>query len=290
MKKAILFALVMTMALAVPGRAAAADKVHQQLMAEIRMLQEQQQQLQQVLGSLADALKVVSTKIDDQSGASRKAFADQKLLVDNVAEGVRILREKSDDTNVRLSSMTQEIEAMRQAIASMPAAGAPATGEPPAAGETNPPVSAPAGTVPPTAPPAAQPPANTANVSPQKMYDASYADYTAGQWDLAVMGFETYIRMFPRTDKTDDAQLNIGNSLYGAGKNREAVVAYQKVITDYPTADSVPVAYYKLGLTYEALKQVDLAKKSYETVIQKYPTAYEAILAKQRLDNLSRRD
>ena len=41
--------------------------------------------------------------------------------------------------------------------------------------------------------------------------------------------------MFPRTDKTDDAQLNIGNSLYGAGKNREAVAAYQKVISDYPT-------------------------------------------------------
>ena len=95
--------------------------------------------------------------------------------------------------------------------------------------------------------------------------------------------------MFPRTDKTDDAQLNIGNALYGAGKNREAVVAYQRVISDYPQSDSVPVAYYKLGLTYEALKQVDLAKKSYETVIQKYPTVNEAILAQQRLDALNRR-
>ena len=58
--------------------AAAADKAHQQLMAEIRMLQEQQQQLQQMLGGLADTLKVVTTKLDEQTGANRKGFADQK--------------------------------------------------------------------------------------------------------------------------------------------------------------------------------------------------------------------
>ncbi len=47
--------------------AAAADKAHQQLMAEIRMLQEQQQQLQQMMGGLAETLKMVTTKIDDQT-------------------------------------------------------------------------------------------------------------------------------------------------------------------------------------------------------------------------------
>ena len=88
-------------------------------MAEIRMLQEQQQQLQQMLGGLADTLKVVTAKLDDQTGANRKAFADQKLLIDNVAEGVRVLREKADDTNVRLSTVSQELEAVRQAFASM---------------------------------------------------------------------------------------------------------------------------------------------------------------------------
>ena len=43
------------------------------------MLQEQQQQLQQMLGGLAETLKAVSTKIDDQTAVKRKAFADQKL-------------------------------------------------------------------------------------------------------------------------------------------------------------------------------------------------------------------
>ena len=60
------------------------------------------------------------------------------------------------------------------------------------------------------------------------------------------------------------------------------------MITNYPQADSVPVAYYKLGLTYEQLKQFDAARKAFETVIQKYPAAYDAILAKQRLDESQR--
>ena len=102
------------------GATEAADKTHQQIMAEIRMLQEQQQQLAAMLGGLADTLKTVTARMDDQTNASRKAFADQKLLVDGIAEGVRILREKADDANVRLSSMSQELEAQRQIISSLP--------------------------------------------------------------------------------------------------------------------------------------------------------------------------
>ena len=261
--------------------AAAADKAHQQLMAEIRMLQEQQQQLQQVLGGLAETLQTVTAKIDDQAAANRKAFADQKLLVDTVTEGVRVLREKADDTNVRLSSMTQEMEAVRQAIASIPAPSpAAATGQtPPVAGET-----------PPGPPGASQvPPPSTAGaplISPQRMFESADGDYAAGQYDIAIIGFNTFINTFPKSDKVDDAQLKIGNSLYASGKYAEAVLAFQKVITNYPQSDSVPPAYYKLGQTYESLKQFDLARKAFETVVQKYPAVNEAFLAKQRLDSL----
>ena len=264
--------------------AQAADKAHQQLMAEIRMLQEQQQQLQQVLGGLADTLKAITGKMDDQVAAGRKSAADTKLLIDNIAEGVRILREKADDTNVRLSTVSQELDAVRQAVASMPSPTAPApTGlDPSGAGAL--PSQGPPGTV--TVPAPAGPAGSAPLVSPQKMFDNAYSDYTAGQYDIAILGFNTFINTFPKHDKADDAQLNIGQALHGSGKFRDAIEAYQKVITNYPQSDSVPVAYYKMGLTYDALKQTDLARKAFETVIQKYPSSYDAILAKQRLDGL----
>ena len=118
------------------------------------------------------------------------------------------------------------------------------------------------------------------------MVENAYGDYMAGQYELAILGFNTYISSFPKSDKADDAQLNIGNALYGAGKFREAVEAYQKVTANYANSDSVPVAYYKLGLTYEQLRQYDLARKALETVQQKYPTVPEAFLARQGLERL----
>jgi tol-pal system protein YbgF len=274
-------ALVLAGSFLMPRAAlAAANKEHQQIMAELRMLQEQQSQLLRGIEGLTEQLRLITTKIDDQSGTTRKAFADQKLLIDGVADASRILREKADDTNVRLSTMTQELQSLRQTIASMPqsAAAPPVTTGDPGAVDPN----APAVTPPtlPTVPP---------NVSPTQMYDRVFADYAAGQYDLAVEGFQAFIRSFPTSPQADDAQLYIGNSLQYEGKFKEALQAYQKVISDYPQGDVVPTAWFKIGQTYEMLQQPDLARKAYETVIKQYPAVPDATLAKQRLDALTRK-
>ena len=272
-------ALIVGCVLLTSGVSEAADKTHQQMMAEIRMLQEQQSQMQQMLRGLAETLKTMTAKIDEQTGATRKGFADQRLVVDNVAEGVRILREKADDTNVRLSTMTQELESLRTTVQAIPsqavAPPTPVTGDP----------------ADPNAPPAAAAPAPPANVSPQKAYDAAFNDYTGGQYDLAIAGFEFYIKSFPTSPRADDAQLNIGNSHFAMGNFREAVTALQKVISDYPQSDSVPQAYYKLGQSYEGLKQVDLARRAYETLLKDHPNDLSyATLARQRLDSLNKKE
>ncbi len=273
---AVLFALVATTA---SPAYAAANKEHLQLMAEIRMLQEQNAQLQQLLGSLQDTLKTVTTKIDDQSAAMRKAMADQTLAVNNIGENVRTLREKTDETNVRISTVGQEIETLRQAIASSQA---------PPQGVVNP-----AGGEPGTMPPTAAPPASAAppaGVSPQRMYEASYDDYTAGRYELAIQGFEGFIQAFPRLANAADAQYNIGMSYFNLNRMNEARAAFQKVISDYPqNTDRVPEAYYKLGQTFERLTQIENAKRTYETLIQKYPTTFSASQARNALDRLNKR-
>jgi tol-pal system protein YbgF len=264
-------------ALLMPVAAAeAADKEHKLLMAEIRMLQEEQQQIRQVLAGLNDALKALNTRMDADASRNQKAFADQRLVVEAVAETTRVLREKADETNVRLSTMTQEVQALRQTVASMPAP-APATvsptGDPTPTDPTAPPVAAnqPGATAPPP------------NISPTQLWDRVYALYTAGQFDLAIEGFQSYIRAFPTSPQADDAQLYIGYSLYNAGKYAEAVTALQRVISSYPQSDSLPAAYYKLGLTYEALKQYQPARSAFETVIKNHSATSEAQLARQAL-------
>jgi tol-pal system protein YbgF len=269
-------ASLLSFALLAPASVSAADKEHKVIMAEIRMLQEEQQQLRQTLAGLNEALKALNTRLDADANRAQKAFADQRLIIESLAETTRVLREKSDETNVRLSTMTQEVQSLRQTVAAMPAPSAvpavPATGEP-----------LPGDPAAPAAAPAAPPPAATANVSPTQMWDRVYAVYTAGQYDLAAEGFQSYIRSFPTSPQADDAQLYIGHSLYNAGKYADAAAALQQVITTYPQSDSVPAAYYKMGLAYESLKQFEPARRAFEAVIKSHPGTIEATMAKQSL-------
>ena len=274
---------VLSLGLVPTAAEAAASKEHLQLMAEIRMLQEQQQQLQGLLGALQDTLKTVATKIDDQSGAVRKAMADQTLATSNIGDNVRILREKTDETNVRISTMSQELEALRQTIASQPASpGGVAT---PVTDPNLPPGTA-ASSVPPPATSSVPP-----GTSPQRMFDTSLDDYTAGRYDLAIQGLQGFIQAFPRTPQAGAAQFTIGMSYYNQNKWTEARDAFQKVITDYPQAQgtTVPDSYYKLGQTFERLNQIDAAKKMYEAAVQKFPGP-PSVLSSQALQRLNRRD
>ena len=66
MKKTSLLLLTAVVMLTAAPAWAGPSKEYLQLLAEVRMLEEQNQQLQQLFGSLQDALKAVSTKLDEQ--------------------------------------------------------------------------------------------------------------------------------------------------------------------------------------------------------------------------------
>src|SRR4029077_1151493 len=82
--------------------------------------QEQSQILQNLILSLNEALRAVNTRLDQQAETTRKAFADQKLVIDNMTKDVGIIREKLDENNVRIGSLTQEVDSLRQSLQSSP--------------------------------------------------------------------------------------------------------------------------------------------------------------------------
>jgi tol-pal system protein YbgF len=284
----ILLAALLLVGATTPLRAA--NREHEQLMADIRMLQEQNQRLQQALVSLADTLKTVTARLDEQGAATRKGFADQKLVVDSVAGDLRMLREKLDETNVRLTSLSQDVDGVRDMLPKLAAQPAPLTSADPNAVPAQP--SSPGTAAAPAPASALAPapgPANATGTTPRRLYETAYADYTAGQWSLAVQGFETYLKTYPKSDLADDAQYYIGESYSGDSRFREASAAYERVISDYPQSDILPEAYYKVGITYERLGQPDRARTAYEYAVKAFPDTDAGRLAKQRLDGLNRR-
>lgn len=281
-------ALLLTVFALAAAPASAADKQHLQMMAEIRLLQEQQQQLQQLIGGLQDTLKALNARLDDQAAAQRKATADQTLAINNMGDNVRVLKEKADETNVRVSQVSQEIGALRQAIASQPP---PQVMNPAPAGAAPGLGGAATGAPSPTQP-GAPAPTIPIGVSPQRMYETALDDYTAGRWDLAIQGFTTFIAGFPGTSNAASAQFNIGQAYYNQSKWPEARDAYQKVVTNYAQvgeASTLADATYKLGATYEHLNQIDAAKQAYQTVVQKYPSTMSATMANSALQRLNRK-
>jgi tol-pal system protein YbgF len=270
-----LAALVLSLSFTSP--AAAANKEHQQLMADIRMLQEQAQLLQNMLGTLNDTLKAVNARLDQQADANRKAFADQKLLIDNLTKDLGIVREKVDDNNVRVGSLSQEVDALRQLVQQALARQSTTSQIDPGGATAPGPVQTSTATPPPNTPPTA------IGTSPTKAWEQAYGDYAAGLYDLAIDGFTAFIRDFPKHDQADDAQFLIGRSYLQDAKNDKAVEAFDKVIRMYPTSNSIPDAYYLKGVALRNLRQNDRARESWDAVVKGYPDSAAASLAKQAL-------
>jgi len=270
--------------------ASAQSQRERQMMADLRMLQEQTQLLQQQLTAaieqLNTTLKTINSRIDDQNAATRKSFADQKLATDQFGGDLRIVRERIDENTVRITTLAQEVEALRLAIPQFPSTPPmpvdPSTGAPAVPG------AAPDAAA--TAQPAvAQPPVALApGMTPQRLYNTSLSDFTMGQWALCIDGFNSYLRNFSRTDLADDAQWYVGECYQQDGKFAEAVDAYNRVISNFPKGDRVPDAYYKRGVALSAMGQVDRARESFETLMKNYPDHETARLAKQQIDRLNR--
>ncbi len=267
--------LALTAAVLLAAPAAAQSRREMQMMADIRMLQEQTQQMQQQLQAALEAigaqLKAISSRVDDQAGATRKSFADQKLAVDQFGTDLRIVRERSDEGNVRITSLSQEVEALRLAIPEMTALAAPVDPNAPPASDVQTPLT--------PAPPVTMTPA----MPPQRLFSTALSDFTAGQWTLCIEGFSSYLKSYARNDAADDAQWYIGECYYSDGKFPEAVDAYNRVTTSYPKGDRVPDAYYKLGMALNNMKQRDRARDAWETLMKQFPDSDAARLAKQNM-------
>lgn len=268
-------AAVLAAVLAAPAAPVLAQSREQrQMMADLRILQIQAQEMQNMVAALnqalTDALKGINARLAEQAETTRRSFAEQKSIVDTLSNDLRIVREKLDDNNVRVGSLTQEVDSLRELITALPRA-ADVPFDPSA--------------IDPAAPP---PPAGAAalGTSPQRAYDAAMSDYWGSDFDLAISGFKAYLATFPKSERADDAQFYIGQSYYNQGKYTEAADAYNLAIRTYPDGDILPDAYYKMGESYRNLKQGDRARTAFQFVVKTYPESAAAAMAGQRLQEL----
>lgn len=280
---------LLLLALTLPAAAASAqNREHQQLFAEIRILQEQVQRLQLALNTALDQVGETNKRMDAAAGDTITGFANQKVLIDALAGSLRALTEREGEATVRVAQLTQEMKAIRDGLSMqqtmlneilnlLQPAIAAATTDPTAAAAAG----AAGETVPAVRTGTAIPP------SPASYYNAAWGYYASNQFDLAIEACREALKRFPESPEAPRAQMTIGEAyLYMGQHSKEALQAFTAVIANYKDSDQVPEAYYKQGLTYEQLGQKESARKSYEQVRTAFPESTAAIFATQALKRL----
>lgn len=123
-------------------------------------------------------------------------------------------------------------------------------------------------------------------VDAQRLFDRAFKDMASGDYSLAILGFGEYIKTFPETDLTDDAQFWIGECHYRQDNFAAASREYAKVESDFPDSDKMASALYKLGRCAEQSGETARAREYYESTVARFPDTQEAELAAQKLQNL----
>ena len=272
-------------ALGVATPARAQNREHLQMAAELRILQQQNQELANTLAQtiqlLTETAKALNSRIDQTNESMKKGFADQSLTLNTTAGDIRKTLAQTQDAATRLGELKEEVQALRTSIPALISRLTPSP-DPSFAPDPNA-VSAAGGAAVPAA--GSQVP-STIGLSPERMYNTALSDYGSGSYTAAIQGFQEFLKAFPTSPRADDAQQYVGEAEFQQNHFEQAISAYNLVIQNYPKGDQVAWAYYKRGLAQSRLQQTAAARVSFETAVKLFPETEPGIMSLSRLQSL----
>ena len=120
----------------------------------------------------------------------------------------------------------------------------------------------------------------------ESAYAAAYELFKDGKFDKAREAFQNFLKQYPDTEYSDNAQFWIGECYYFEKKYENAILEYEKVAKNYPDGDKVPYALLKQGIAFLNLGDKASAKLILQRVIKDYPNTNQARTAKATLLNI----
>jgi tol-pal system protein YbgF len=235
-------------------------------------IEKQIQALERKSSSKEEVAKL-NASVSQQTQQLLKSNADTGVKLNELTSKMEQLEAKLEDTNRRLSQLSQQIAETQGDLARLRSSGT-ASGPPVKPGSAGPE----------GADSALRP--STGAPSPSDLYDTAYGDYSKGRYALAIQGFQDYLKAYPKTDLSDDAQYWIGESHYAQKSYKEAVADFDKLLKDWPKSNRAPAALLKKAYSLLELGQKPEAVVQLQYVMHEYATTDEARLARARLKTL----
>jgi len=204
-------------------------------------------------------------KMADQGSRYDQLVTDLQILQGKLEENnyrIKEMAQKIDDRNFKLTELAARIEQIEGKVKSLPSGTAEQ-----GAGEKKTEAKAP---------------------TPSEAYQQAKADYDKGNYDLAIAGFENYLKQFPDASQVDSAQYWIGECLYSKKEYDKAVDEFLKVLKSHPKSEKAPGARLKIGYSYLNEKNNAKAKEQLQKVVKDYPGTPEAAKARDKLKKMGK--
>ena len=257
-------------------------KAYELIYEDIQALKKQVAALEEKIGQAADGVEALRTELSDLRAMVKSLQGNQASLsesVRNVPSQYNYLLDRIGQINLALDKIAQDILTIKGGQPQPPAAGPEAKPGPPPATDkkaTEAKKEAPAS-------PRPQP----TNLSPQEVYNTSYADYLKGSFELAVDGFKMYRESFPDSPLADNALYWIAECHYSLRKFPEAIDEFNDLILNYPQSDKIAASYLKKGLALGEIKKKDEALAVFRLLVSKFPLEEEAKIAQEKIKELA---
>jgi len=212
--------------------------------------------------------------------ATKADLADVTLSINQLSQDVGIVDERLNDMGRRIERLSQQVQQARELNQPGAMYGTqvpePGTGGPTEAAAAGGAAGAVAGAG----------AADSARPDPEALYNTAYADFSKGNYALAISGFEEYYEKFPGTALADNALYWIGECHFSQGDFTEAIRSFDRLLEAYPDSDKAAASNLKKGLAYLEQNEIGLAIVQLRFVVSEYPGSDEAKIARDKLTSL----
>lgn len=115
------------------------------------------------------------------------------------------------------------------------------------------------------------------------LYSSAKKAFDREDFELALGGFQKFIKRYPKSENADNAQFWIGEIYYREKWYEKAILEYQKVIEKYPRGNKVQASLLKQGFAFFQIGDKTNSRLILKELIKKFPQSNESKIAKKKL-------
>lgn len=211
-------------------------------------------------------------RVREIQGTVGTPLANLNSKVDQLSNEMKYLRETMTNISQRMTAMERTLTDVSAAVNTMPP-------PPPGAG---------AATM--TAPAMGAPAQSGApGVSANTLFENAKRDKSRGNFDLAVMQFEEYVRTFPGSASAPNAQYQIGEVHYIRKDYAKALEAFDILLERFPENDMTALGVYMKGMTLVKMGDRTKGAAEFRNLVKRFPNNEYAAKAQVQLQQMGLR-